>query len=89
MVTLANLESFVRAAEGGSFSAAARKLGLTAAAVSRNVEAKQYPLIDAQSSGYLAPISNSTWSDIMKAIVATHLASTLRYMPRVLGRACG
>jgi DNA-binding transcriptional LysR family regulator len=37
METLANLESFVRASEGGSFSAAARKLGLTAAAVSRNV----------------------------------------------------
>jgi len=37
METLANLESFVRAAEGGSFSEAARRLGLTAAAVSRNV----------------------------------------------------
>jgi DNA-binding transcriptional LysR family regulator len=37
METLANLESFVRASENGSFSAAARKLGLTAAAVSRNV----------------------------------------------------
>jgi DNA-binding transcriptional LysR family regulator len=37
METLANLESFVRTAEGGSFSAAARSLGLTAAAVSRNV----------------------------------------------------
>ena len=37
METLANLESFVRTAEGGSFSAAARRLGLTAAAVSRNV----------------------------------------------------
>jgi DNA-binding transcriptional LysR family regulator len=37
METLANLESFVRSAEGGSFSAAARKLGLIAAAVSRNV----------------------------------------------------
>jgi DNA-binding transcriptional LysR family regulator len=35
--TLANLESFVRAAEGGSFSEAGRRLGLTAAAVSRNV----------------------------------------------------
>jgi DNA-binding transcriptional LysR family regulator len=35
--TLANLESFVRTAEGGSFSEAARRLGLTAAAVSRNV----------------------------------------------------
>jgi DNA-binding transcriptional LysR family regulator len=34
--TLANLESFVRSAEFGSFSAAARRLGLTAA-VSRNV----------------------------------------------------
>jgi DNA-binding transcriptional LysR family regulator len=37
METLANLESFVRAAEGGSFSEAARRLGLTAASVSRNV----------------------------------------------------
>ena len=35
--TLANLESFVRSAESGSFSAAARRLGLTPAAVSRNV----------------------------------------------------
>ncbi|AYN96674.1 LysR family transcriptional regulator [Pseudomonas sp. LTJR-52] len=37
METLANLESFVRSAECGSFSAAARRLGLTPAAVSRNV----------------------------------------------------
>lgn len=37
METLANLESFVRSAEAGSFSAAARQLGLTPAAVSRNV----------------------------------------------------
>jgi DNA-binding transcriptional LysR family regulator len=37
METLANLESFVRAAEGGSFSEAARRLGPTAAAVIRNV----------------------------------------------------
>jgi len=37
METLANLESFVRTADGGSFSEAARRLGLTAAAVSRNV----------------------------------------------------
>ena len=37
METLANLESFVRAAENGGFSAAARRLGLTRAAVSRNV----------------------------------------------------
>jgi len=35
--TLANLESFVRSAETGSFSAAARLLALTPAAVSRNV----------------------------------------------------
>lgn len=35
--TLANLESFARSAEAGSFSAAARRLGLTPAAVSRNV----------------------------------------------------
>jgi DNA-binding transcriptional LysR family regulator len=33
METLANLESFVRTAEGGSFSEAGRRLGLTAAAV--------------------------------------------------------
>lgn len=37
METLANLEAFVRSAEGGSFSAAARRLSLTPAAVSRNV----------------------------------------------------
>jgi DNA-binding transcriptional LysR family regulator len=37
MESLANLESFVRAAEFGGFSAAARRLGLTPAAVSRNV----------------------------------------------------
>ncbi|QQP97305.1 LysR family transcriptional regulator [Lysobacter enzymogenes] len=35
--TLANLESFVRSAELGGFSAAARQLGLSPAAVSRNV----------------------------------------------------
>jgi DNA-binding transcriptional LysR family regulator len=37
METLANLESFVRSAEAGSFSATARRLALTPAAVSRNV----------------------------------------------------
>jgi DNA-binding transcriptional LysR family regulator len=37
METLANLESFVRSAEHGSFSEAARWLSLTPAAVSRNV----------------------------------------------------
>lgn len=37
METLTNLESFVRSAEGGSFSEAGRRMGLTAAAVSRNV----------------------------------------------------
>jgi DNA-binding transcriptional LysR family regulator len=37
METLANLESFVRSAECGGFSAAARRLALTPAAVSRNV----------------------------------------------------
>lgn len=37
METLANLESFVRSAASGSFSAAARHLALTPAAVSRNV----------------------------------------------------
>ncbi len=37
METLANLESFVRSAESGGFSAAAPRLSLTPAAVSRNV----------------------------------------------------
>src|SRR6195256_5694964 len=37
METLTNLESFVRSAESGGFSAAARRLALTPAAVSRNV----------------------------------------------------
>ncbi|MQT14549.1 LysR family transcriptional regulator [Segnochrobactrum spirostomi] len=37
METLANLESFVRSADHGSFSEAARRLALTPAAVSRNV----------------------------------------------------
>lgn len=37
METLANLESFVRSAEHGSFSEAARRLSVTPAAVSRNV----------------------------------------------------
>jgi DNA-binding transcriptional LysR family regulator len=37
MESLANLESFVRSAESGSFSAAARRLALTPAAISRNV----------------------------------------------------
>lgn len=37
METLANLESFVRSAESGSFSEAARRLALTPAAISRNV----------------------------------------------------
>src|SRR5712692_9123690 len=37
METLANLESFVRSAEMCGFSAAARRLALTTAAVSRNV----------------------------------------------------
>jgi DNA-binding transcriptional LysR family regulator len=37
METLANLECFIRSAECGSFSAAARRLGVTPAAVSRNV----------------------------------------------------
>src|SRR5215475_11434204 len=37
METLANLESFVRSAETRGFSPAARRLGLTPAAVSRNV----------------------------------------------------
>src|SRR5258708_19014534 len=37
METLANLESFVRSAESGSFSATARLMSLTPAAVSRNV----------------------------------------------------
>lgn len=37
METLANIESFIRSADLGGFSAAARHLGLTPAAVSRNV----------------------------------------------------
>lgn len=37
METLANLEAFLRSAEHGSFSEAARRLSLTPAAVSRNV----------------------------------------------------
>ncbi len=37
METIVNLESFVRSAESGSFSLAARRLALTPAAVSRNV----------------------------------------------------
>jgi DNA-binding transcriptional LysR family regulator len=37
METLSNLESFVRSAESASFSAAARRLALTPAAISRNV----------------------------------------------------
>ena len=37
MEALAHLESFVQSAEAGSFSAAARRLGLTPAAVSKNV----------------------------------------------------
>src|SRR5258705_825203 len=37
METLANLESFVRSAETGSFSTTARLMSLTPAAVSRNV----------------------------------------------------
>lgn len=37
METLSNLESFIRSAETGSFSAAARRLGLTPTAISRNV----------------------------------------------------
>jgi DNA-binding transcriptional LysR family regulator len=37
METLTNLESFVRSAKAGSFSAAARALAPTPAAVSRNV----------------------------------------------------
>lgn len=37
METLGNLESFVRAAEASSFSEAARRMGVSAAAVSKNV----------------------------------------------------
>ena len=37
METLASLESFVRSAESSSFSAAARRLGMTPAGVSKNV----------------------------------------------------
>jgi DNA-binding transcriptional LysR family regulator len=42
--SLATLESFVRSAEAGSFSAAARRLALTPAAVSRNVAALERSL---------------------------------------------
>jgi DNA-binding transcriptional regulator YdaS (Cro superfamily) len=41
METLSNLESFVRSAESASFSAAARQLALTPAAVSRNVASQK------------------------------------------------
>jgi DNA-binding transcriptional LysR family regulator len=52
METLANLESFVRAAEGGSSSEARRRLGVTAAAVSRNVAMLERNLeIDAAAIG--------------------------------------
>lgn len=44
MHSLANLEAFVRSAESGGFSAAARRLGLTPAAVSRNVAALEADL---------------------------------------------
>ena len=44
MESLVNLESFARSAELGSFSAAARRLGLTPAAVSRNVAALEASL---------------------------------------------
>src|SRR5690349_24311955 len=37
MEPLSHLESFVQSAESGSFSAAARRLGVTPAAVSKNV----------------------------------------------------
>jgi DNA-binding transcriptional LysR family regulator len=37
METLSNLESFIRSAEAGSFSAAARRLGMTPTAISRNI----------------------------------------------------
>lgn len=44
METLANLESFIQSAECGSFSAAARRLGVTPAAVSRNVATLEHNL---------------------------------------------
>lgn len=44
METLANLESFVKSAELGSFSEAARRLALTPAAVSRNVAMLEHNL---------------------------------------------
>ena len=44
METLSNLESFVRSAESASFSAAARRLALTPAAVSRNVAQLEHNL---------------------------------------------
>jgi len=44
METLQNLESFVRSAEEGSFSAAGRRMSVTAAAVSRNVAVLEHNL---------------------------------------------
>lgn len=44
METLANLESFIYSADCGGFSAAARRLGLTPAAVSRNVAVLEHNL---------------------------------------------
>lgn len=44
MERLSSIESFVRSAEAGSFSAAARRLGLTPAAVSKNVAALEASL---------------------------------------------
>jgi len=44
METIANLECFARSAEAGSFSAAARRMALTPAAVSRNVAVLEHNL---------------------------------------------
>lgn len=82
METLANLESFVRSAETGSFSAAARLLALTPAAVSRNVailernlgvrlfqrSTRKLSLTEA-GEGFLASIGGNL--DALQAAIAT------------------
>ena len=81
METLANLESFVRSAETASFSAAARRLALTPAAVSRNVamlernlgvrlfhrSTRKLTLTEARVSDSCSP-SRTIWKDFSTAI---------------------
>jgi hypothetical protein len=43
METLGSLECFVRSAEAGSFAGAARRLGMTPAAVGKNVVHRAFP----------------------------------------------